>query len=76
MALPTRTIYCDESGFTGHDLLDPNQPRFPVGRKVFPVQAEKFPVPLRREFDCNALNLRAQRKQRSAQDPEIIQIPC
>ena len=25
-----RTIYCDESGFTGYNLLDPNQPVFAV----------------------------------------------
>jgi hypothetical protein len=30
MARPTRTIYCDESGFTGYNLLDPKQPVFAV----------------------------------------------
>ncbi|MBX9588500.1 MAG: DUF3800 domain-containing protein [Hyphomonadaceae bacterium] len=28
--MPTRTIYCDESGFTGYNLLDPAQPIFIV----------------------------------------------
>ena len=32
--MTTRTIYCDESGFTGYNLLDPAQPVFAVASAV------------------------------------------
>src|SRR5271157_1191223 len=36
--LMKRTIYCDESGFTGYNLLDPNQPIFAVASADISMQ--------------------------------------
>jgi hypothetical protein len=47
--MPTRTIYCDESGFTGYNLLDPSQPVFAVAsadideRRAADILRESFP---------------------------------
>src|SRR5437660_10967286 len=37
---------------------------------------QKFPVPVRREFDCNRLNFPANRKRRSLPRARIFKIPC
>lgn len=47
--MPTRTIYCDESGFTGYNLLDAAQPIFVVAsaaieeQRAAEILAEAFP---------------------------------
>lgn len=39
--MPTRTIYFDESGFTGQNLLDPNQPIFSIASAQIPEERAK-----------------------------------
>ena len=47
--MPMRTIYCDESGFTGYNLLDPRQPIFAVAsasideQRAEAILRESFP---------------------------------
>jgi len=40
------------------------------------LRFQKFPVPLRREFDCNHLNFPDDRKRRSLPTARIFKIPC
>lgn len=54
--MPTRTLYCDESGFTGYNLLDPVQPVFAVAsadideQRAKEILADSFPRYQGREF--------------------------
>ena len=54
--MPTRTIYCDESGFTGYNLLDPDQPIFAVAsadieeRRADEILRDSFPAYQGAEF--------------------------
>ena len=59
--MSTRVIYCDESGFTGYNLLDPNQPVFAIAsanlddKRAEEILRESFPN--YREFEFKFSNI-------------------
>ena len=54
-----QTIYCDESGFTGNDLSNVDQPHFVyVGIAITPVEADEIKNRVIRDYRVNGNELK------------------